>query len=309
MTADAGADVTKKTSTKRAVGVLAMEHIAVGLVEDHRLVGPLRIYPEESAASSILHRLPAEQIAEAIRAGVERVAGVEGYEAVGVGFPGVVRNGVVEESPNLQQVKGFALQTTLSQMLGSGTRVFALNDADAFAAGIAATRGHLDTLIRVWTLGSGVGFGRYPNAEGVWEGGHVVVSLDPRENYCGCGGHGHLEGIVGQRAMRLRFLDLEPDEVFASAREGDARCATFVKMWHRALAAATATSIHLEGPGRFFFSGPHATEVDVRLLELYLHEMVKMSPLQGSQLEIVEAGDEMAIIGAAVHALRLRNGS
>jgi glucokinase len=80
-------------------------------------------------------------------------------------------------------------------------------------------------------------------------------------------------------------------------------------MWHRALAAATATSIHLEGPGRFFFSGPHATEVDVRLLELYLHEMVKMSPLQGSQLEIVEAGDEMAIIGAAVHALRLRNGS
>ena len=50
-----------------------------------------------------------------------------------------------------------------------------LNDADAFATGIAATRGQLDTLIRVWTLGSGVGFGRYPHATGVWEGGHVVV--------------------------------------------------------------------------------------------------------------------------------------
>ena len=99
--------------------------------------------------------------------------------------------------------------------------VLTLNDADAFAAGIAATRGHLDTLIRVWTLGSGVGFGRYPSADGIWEGGHVVVSLDPKEKYCGCGGIGHLEGIVGRRGMRQRFLDLEPEEVFANAAAGD----------------------------------------------------------------------------------------
>ena len=39
-------------------------------------------------------------------------------------------------------------------------------------------------------------------------------------------------------------------------------------------------------------------------LDRYLHEMVKLSPVQGSAIEIVEAGDETAIVGAAVHAER-----
>jgi len=77
---------------------------------------------------------------------------------------------------------------------------------------------------------------------------------------------GHLEGILGNRAMRLRFLDLEPDEVFEQAQEGDARCGEFVKLFHRALAAATATSIHLDGPGKFFIAGLNAEFVDLELL-------------------------------------------
>jgi predicted NBD/HSP70 family sugar kinase len=290
-----------------AIGALAMEHIAVGLVEDHRLVEPARVYPEGNSSSSPLQSMPAEQIAEVICTQVEAAARGHAIAAVGVGFPGIIRNGIVEESPNLQQVKGFRLESTLSTRLGR-TTVRVLNDADAFAAGIAATRGRLETLVRVWTLGSGVGFGRYPSAEGVWEGGHIIVSLDAKEKYCGCGGQGHLEGIVGRRGMRLRFLDLEPEEVFANARTGDDRCAAFVKTWHRALAAATATSIHLEGPGRFFLSGPNASFVDLNLLDRYVHEMVAMSPLQGSAFEIVEASDETAIIGAAVSAVRAANG-
>jgi glucokinase len=289
------------------IGALAMEHIAVGVVENHRLVDAMRIYPEEANRSNTMQSMPAEQIAEAICAQVEAAARGQSIEAVGLGFPGIIRNGIVEESPNLQQVKGFRLESTLSALLGNRAPVRILNDADAFAAGIAATRGHLETLIRVWTLGSGVGFGRYPAAEGVWEGGHVVVSLDPKEKYCGCGGQGHLEGIVGRRGMRLRFLDLEPEEVFANARAGDDRCRLFVRTWHRALAAAMATSIHLDGPGRFFFSGPNARFVDLNLLDGYVHEMVTMSPLQGSAFELVEASDETAVIGAAVNALRSAN--
>jgi len=293
---------------ERAIGALAMEHIAVGLVEDHHLAEPMRVYPEERAPSNALQSMPADQIAEAICAQVEAASRGHAIEAVGVGFPGIIRNGIVEESPNLPQVKGFRLESTLSALLGNAATVRILNDADAFAAGIAATQGKLGTLIRVWTLGSGVGFGRYPSAEGVWEGGHTVVSLDPREKYCGCGGQGHLEGIVGRRGMRLRFLDLEPEEVFDNARAGDERCAGFVKTWHRALAAATATSIHLDGPGRFFLSGPNASFVDLNLLDRYVHEMVAMSPLQGSAFELVAASDETAIIGAAVSALRAANG-
>jgi predicted NBD/HSP70 family sugar kinase len=203
-------------------------------------------------------------------------------------------------------MKGFNLEAALSAALADRfpLSVLILNDADAVAAGIAATRGHLEKLVRVWTLGTGVGFGHYPHAEGVWEGGHTVVTVDPKENFCGCGGKGHLEGVMGHRAMRLRFLDLEPEEVFANARVGDARCGAFVELWHQALAAATATSIHLEGPGKFYISGPNSRFIDVAVLDGLVHEMVKMSPLQGSSLEVVSTDDEIAIIGAAVNALR-----
>jgi predicted NBD/HSP70 family sugar kinase len=134
----------------------------------------------------------------------------------------------------------------------------------------------------------------------VAEGGHTVVTLDPKEQFCGCGGVGHVEGIMGNRAMRLRFLDMEPEEVFAAARHGDTRASDFVKLWHRALAAATATSVHLEGPGRFYLTGPNSDLVDLGLVNMYLQDMVKMSPLQGSHFEIVPTSHDLALIGAAL---------
>ena len=76
--------------------------------------------------------------------------------------------------------------------------------------------------------------------------------------------------------------------------------ASFVKLWHRALAAATATSVHLDGPGRFYLAGPNADYIDAGLLGMYLQEMVKMSPLQGSLFEIVPTSHDLALIGAAV---------
>lgn len=287
------------------VGVMAAEHIAVGLVESNELVGSIRIYPERGSESDYLEGMPAEEIVECIGRQIEIISEGHEIEAVGIGFPGIIREGVIEESPNLQQTKGQNLGRALTELLGQRGLdgfVHVLNDADAMAAGIAATRGQLDKMIRVWTLGSGIGFGRYPQAGGVWENGHSIVTLDPKERFCGCGGVGHLEGIMGHRAMRLRFLDMEPEEVFDHARSGDERCDAFVKLWHRALAAATATSIHLDGPGKFFVSGPNARFIQTGTLQLYLHEMVKMSPLQGSTVEVVPTSDEVAIIGAAISA-------
>jgi predicted NBD/HSP70 family sugar kinase len=289
----------------QAIGVLAMEHIAVGLVENQRLSGPIWLYPKDSTASGALQSLPAEQIVDALCAEIRTLTAGRPIDAIGVGFPGVIRDGVVEDSPNLRHVKGFHLGRAISAAFGGSVPVLILNDADAVAAGIAATRGHLQSLIRVWTLGSGVGYGRYPLSGGVGEGGHMIVTLDPKETFCGCGGIGHLEGIVGHRSMRLRFLDMEPEEVFENAAAGDARCAAFVQTWHRALAAATATCIHLDGPGRFYVSGPNSRFVDVSALESYLHELVRMSPLLGSAFEVVPTSDDIAIIGAAVSATQM----
>jgi len=290
---------------RRTVGVLVMEHIAVGLVENHRVLGALNLFPEKPQSLDPLQSMPAESIVDSIRQQVEKVSSGEKIAAIGIGFPGIIRTGVVEDSPNLHQAKGFALQAALSSALTgklAGTQVRVFNDADVMAAGIAATRGKLDKLFRVWTIGNGIGFGRFPSREGIWEGGHSVVTLDPKENFCGCGGKGHLEGILGRRSMRLRFMDLEPEEVFENARAGDARCKEFVNLCHRALAAATATSVHMEGPGTFFVTGPEVRFLDAGLLDRLLLEMVKMSPLQGTHFEVVPTSDEVGVIGAAVNA-------
>jgi len=292
----------------QSIGVLATEHIAVGLVERRQLAGPIIVYPGQGEDPETLQAIPAEGVGECIREQIERVGRGREIDGVGVGFPGIIRDGIIQDSPNFPQVKGLNLQSILASASlknGSSVPVRIFNDADVMAAGIAAVQGQLDRFIRVWTLGNGIGFGRYPWAEGVWEGGHSIVTLDPKEHFCGCGGKGHLEGIMGQRAMRLRFWDMEPDEVFANAKLGDARCGNFVKLWHRALAAATATSIHMDGPGKFFITGPNARFVDLGLLGMYLHEMVKMTPLQGSIFEMIAISDEIGIIGAAVNAERV----
>ena len=73
-------------------------------------------------------------------------------------------------------------------------------------------------------------------------------------------------------------------------------------MWHRALAAATATSIHLEGPGKFYITGMNARFVNLGFLNRCVQEMVKLSPLQGYVFEVVPANDELGVVGAAINA-------
>lgn len=290
------------------IGVLITERLACAAVSDTAIAGELHVDPQDSSIKDSLQGVPAEQIIERVVAQVQGLGLKESPAYIGIGMPGIVRNGYVQDSPNLVQFKGVNMQASVAEafrpLFGNGLHVAIFNDADVMAAGLAAKRGHLDRLIRVWTLGTGIGYGRYPYQDGVWEGGHSVVSLDPKERYCACGGTGHLEGIMGHRAMRLRFMDLEPDEVFEHAREGEARCVDFEKLWHRALAAATATNIHIDGPGKFFITGPNSRFVNCTLLTEYLHEMVKLSPLQSYSVEVVPAGEAVATVGAAVNAAR-----
>ena len=289
------------------IGIVTAEGISAARVEGDSVSGPIEFHPEDGGLAEDLLGMPAEGICLKLCEVIERALKGHELSTVGLAFPGMIRDNVVLEAPNYPQVKGFALgEAVRAQLanLGHHSSVTVSNDADVVAAGIAASRNQLDRLIRVWTLGNGIGFGHYPVGAGVWEGGHTVVTLDPKEKYCGCGGAGHLEGIMGYRAMRLRFLDMEPEEIFEQANEGDVRCADFVKLWHRALAAATANSLHMDGPGKFFLTGPSANFLNLAMLNRYMHEMVKMSPLQGYVFEIVPSGQEIAIVGAAVNARR-----
>ena len=290
----------------KSVGVTLSEQVFTGFVVDHALVGALRRFPEDEDEYSALVEMPTEALVETICTQVVAVAqGNKVLDAVGVAVPGLVKNGVIEEAPNLPQLKGARLRDMITGKLkeqGIAAPVTILNDADGVAAGLAARHGKLDSMIRVWTLGMGIGFGRYPFSPGVWEGGHTVVTLDQKEAYCGCGGRGHLEGVMGHRSMRLRFLDMEPEEVFEAAKKGESRCVEFKKLYHKALAAATASSIHMAGPGKFFLTGPYVSFVDLPMLKDYTQQMVKMSPLQGYSLEIVDENPDTRVIGSAVTA-------
>lgn len=297
------------------IGIVVAERLYAGLVLDGKLSGPLLTTPErletdDPEDDSSLVEFHTDALIDAICEATIKVADgkKEQISSVGVALPGLVRNGVVEDAPNLPQLKGARMAEVLSHALSSrglNATVSISNDADAIAAGLAAVHGKLDSRIRVWTLGTGIGFGVYPFTEGVWENGHSVVTLDERENYCGCGGRGHLEGIMGHRAMRLRFLDMEPEEVFEAATRRaspDPRCVDFRNLWHRALAAATASSIYDMGAGRFYVTGFNVRFLDLKLLKNYLHEMVKMSPLQSYQLEIVPEDQAIRVLGAATIA-------
>jgi predicted NBD/HSP70 family sugar kinase len=294
-----------------SIGVVMTEHIVAGLLTgplgQQKLEGERLRYPNDPEETEALIGLPTGELYDALASQIGPLvaSSKEPIGAIGVAVPGIVRNGVVEDSPNLQQIKGVRLADALGEVLrkqGIQAPVIVLNDADAVAAGLAARGGHLDRLIRVWTLGNGIGYGRWPQSDGVWEGGHTIVTLDPRERYCGCGGIGHIEGI-----MRLRFLDLEPEEVFANAKAGDTRCREFVDLWHRALAAGTASMIHLGGPGKFYFTGLNVGFLEMPVLRGYLEGMVKMSPLQSYSLEVLKEDDATAVLGAGVAALRAQS--
>jgi hypothetical protein len=58
----------------------------------------------------------------------------------------------------------------------------------------------------------------------------------------------------------------------------------------------------MAGPGKIYLTGPNVGFVDLSMVKDYMHQMVKMSPLQSYSLEIVEDSPEIRVIGAAVSA-------
>ena len=184
-------------------------------------------YPGDSDEVDALTALPGGELVEILANQITELAGNgdKPVEAIGVAVPGVVRHGVVEDAPNLTQIKGMRMAEELARVLVGPRHQRARSHCQRCRRDRRGRRrqarpaGPPDPR---WTIGNGIGYGRWPYVEGVWEGGHITVTLDPKERFCGCGGVGHLEGIMGYRAMRLRFLDREPEEVFAHAKEGDA---------------------------------------------------------------------------------------
>ena len=83
-----------RRAMSRTVGVLVMEHIAAGLVEGNQVTGQLKLFPESPQSLDPLQSMHSEDVVGAIRELVEKVAGAQKIEAIGVGFPGIIRSGL-----------------------------------------------------------------------------------------------------------------------------------------------------------------------------------------------------------------------
>src|SRR5260370_127614 len=136
---------------RRIIGVTTADHVAAGVVQGTQPSSPIRVYPSQDSAGDQLATMPTDETAQCIRREIEALADGSPVDAVGIGFPGIIRAGIIEESPNLQQLKGAHMQDAISSALaeaGIRTPVSIYNDADIVAPRLAAARGQLEQNIR-----------------------------------------------------------------------------------------------------------------------------------------------------------------
>ncbi len=89
-----------------------------------------------------------------------------GFDRVSVGFPGVVKRGIVKTAPNLDSSwEGQEIEERLTELTGKPTRV--INDADLQGYGVISGEG----VELVLTLGTGLGAALFIN-------GHLVPNLE-----------------------------------------------------------------------------------------------------------------------------------
>src|SRR5579864_864257 len=102
----------------RSIGGVVTDHIALGVVESGQVIGePIR-YPGENDFD-IIRAMPADELVRVQADEIKALAEGEPLEAIGLAYPGIVRGGVIEESPNLQQLKGFDMVLAMRQALAA----------------------------------------------------------------------------------------------------------------------------------------------------------------------------------------------
>src|SRR3954462_9408517 len=100
----------------RSIGVVASRYLWAGVV-DGTTLGSVRIYPEPGDPHIDLKSLPVDEIMDVLRRQILELAAEGPVESVGAGLPGIVRCGIIEESPNLGQLKGLHVTEDLRNRL------------------------------------------------------------------------------------------------------------------------------------------------------------------------------------------------
>ncbi|MBL4685831.1 MAG: ROK family protein [Nannocystaceae bacterium] len=148
------------------------------------------------------------------------------YDRVSVGFPGVVKQGVVSTAPNLgnKAWRGFDLQTAIETLAGKPTRV--INDAELQGYGVIEGKG----VEIVLTFGTGLGTALYVD-------GRLVPNLE-----------------LGHHPLRKgkTYEDLVRDDVLARIGK---------KRWRKRVALILATLAPIFNYDRLYIGGGNARRI------------------------------------------------
>lgn len=230
----------------------------------------------------------------------------------GVGVPGIVdrKNGVVRYSNNIRWE-----EVPLAKEMGDylPIPVEIANDADCAALGEAiAGAGKECSDVVMLTLGTGVGGGIILDGA-IYEGrgiggselGHMVIVENGEP--CTCGRRGCLEAYTSATALkrdarRASGKDLNPEEIFTLAEQGDAVMKAVVDAYIRRLGLGIVNIVNIFRPQLVLLGGSISRQGETLLAPL--RKIVKKECFGGEKGDVPEIkaavlGNDAGMIGAA----------
>lgn len=257
--------------------------------------------PQQSTPEAVL-----EVMAEAI----VQLDSAQQTIAIGVGTPGPVDSAgrIARIAINLKQWRDVPLADWLEAKTGRPT----ILSNDANCAGLAEAwlgAGRRFRNFILLTLGTGVGGAII--LDGQLLIGHQgaagelgLITLNPDGPECNSGNRGSLEQYVSVPAIRRR-TGLEPAELGALAKAGDANALTFWQTYGRDLGAGLASLIYVLTPEVILIGGGVSASAEFFFpsVQAEIERRVMPSSRAGLQLLSAELGNHAGMVGAAKLAL------
>lgn len=231
---------------------------------------------------------------------------------VGIGVPGTIdrKHGIVRYSNNIPW-ENVDIAREISAYLPVPVRI--ANDADCAALGeVAAGAGRECQDVIMITLGTGVGGGIILDGE-IYEGkgiggseiGHMVIVEDGE--VCTCGRRGCLEAYASATALkrdakRAIGQELEPEEIFTAAFEGNDALKKVVDLYIQRLGTGVVNIVNIFRPQMVLLGGGISAQGE--RLTAPLFEIMKKGCFGGEKGELPEIGiaalgNHAGMIGAA----------
>lgn len=264
---------------------------------------------QEDLPADAAGRTP-EVVTAAVHAAVDRLDVSLVAAAVGIGFPGIVRDGRVVAAAHFPAWKDVVLADLVRghARLPAHVPIAAANDANAAAAGEAARCP--DRVVVVVSLGTGVGVGvavgGRPLPRNIEAGHHILV---PGGRPCACGQRGCWESYCSAPAL-LASTPVDAayascEQVFRDAKVGLEPAVALVQAFVERLAQGCVNLARMFDPEDIVLAGGIASAGDWlrdQLVQAMRGMWWTSVPTGLPDVRIAEVGCDAGIVGAAAAA-------